>query len=302
MRTTRMLLARACVLAVVSATIGAIAGQTNVAAAAGPCGHVRRAPAWHHIIVISFENHSYKNILGRNAPRSYFKTLAGKCGSAANFTAAHFPRSLGNYLAATGGRVITTSDCTPGPECSSGGPNIFSQLGGLHWRVLAESMPRPCYPSNTKLYVPRHAPAIYYARIPRVVCRRNMVAFPSHAVKFKRTFTWIAPNMQHDMHDGTLAQASSWLQGFLGGPHGVLHSRPYTRGHTAIFIWFDSGGSGDSLRTPIPFIVISPSTHHKLARRALNQYSALRGWEGMLGLPCVANACDVRGTRLPFNL
>ena len=47
MRTTRMLLARACVLAVVSATIGAIAGQTSVAAAAGPCGHVQRCTDRH---------------------------------------------------------------------------------------------------------------------------------------------------------------------------------------------------------------------------------------------------------------
>ena len=298
----RMLLVRAGVVALVLATIGAVGGQVSTAAAAGPCGQVRRAPAWHHIIVVSFENHSYKDILGRGAPRSYFKTLAGKCGSAANFTAAHFPRSLGNYLAATGGRVVTTSDCTPGPECSTGGPNIFSQVGGLHWRTFAESMPTPCNPRNTSLYVPRHAPAIYYTRIPRSVCRRDMVPMPGHALKFKRTFTWIAPNLQHDMHDGTLAQASRWLQGFLGGPHGVLHRRPYTRGHTAVFIWFDSGGGSDSVRTPIPFIVISPSTPHKLARRALNQYSALRGWEGMLGLPCIANACDVHGTRLPFNL
>ena len=302
MRGTRMLLARACVLAVVGATVGAIGGHTSIAAAAGPCGHVRRAPAWHHIIVISFENHSYKDILGRSAPRSYFKSLAGECGAAADFTAAHFPRSLGNYLAATGGRVITTSDCTPGPECSSGGPNIFSQVGGLHWRTIAESMPRPCSPGNTSLYVPRHAPAIYYTRIPRVVCRRDMVPMPSHPLKFKRTFTWITPNLQHDMHDGTPAQASRWLQGLLGGPNGVLHRRPYTRGHTAIFIWFDSGGGADTVRTPIPVIVISPSTPHKLARRALNQYSALRGWEGMLGLPCIASACDVHGTRLPFNL
>ena len=80
-----------------------------------------RAPSWHHIVVIAFENHGYAQILSRNAPASYFKTLAGKCGSAADFTAAHFPRSLGNYLAATGGRVVTTTDCTPSPACSSGG-------------------------------------------------------------------------------------------------------------------------------------------------------------------------------------
>jgi hypothetical protein len=163
-------------------------------------------------------------------------------------------------------------------------------------------MPTPCDPNNTSLYVPRHAPAIYYTRVPRAVCRADMLPLPSQPLKFKRTFTWVTPNLQHDMHNGTPAQASRWLQAFLGGPHGVLHRRPYTRGHTAIFIWFDSTGGSGTVNTPIPFIVVSPSTPHKLALRALNQYSALRGWEGMLGLPCVANACDVHGTRLPFNL
>ena len=295
------LLARAAVVGVLATAATAIAGGAS-AAAASPCGHLRRAPAWHHIVVIAFENHSYNDILGPSAPTSYFKTLAGKCGSATDFTAAHFPRSLGNYLAATGGRVVAGTDCTPGPECASGGPNIFSQVGGRHWRTFAESMPRPCYRSDTSVYVPRHAPALYYLRIPRVVCRRDAVTLPSHPLKLRRTFTWIVPNLQHDMHDGTPAQASSWLQGLLGGSGGLLHRRPYTRGHTAIFIWFDSAGGSGSVQTPIPFIVISPSTPHKRAVKPLNQFSALRGWEGMLGLPCVANACDVKGTRLPFHL
>ncbi len=301
MQSVFRLLARAAVVGLLASAATAIAGGSS-AAAASPCGHLRRAPAWHHIVVIAFENHSYNDILGKSAPASYFKTLAGECGSATDFTAAHFPRSLGNYLAATGGRVVTTSDCTPGPECSSAGPNIFSQVGGLHWRTFAESMPRPCYGSDTSVYVPRHAPALYYLRIPRAVCHRDVVTLPSHPLKLRKTFTWIVPNLRHDMHDGTPAQASSWLQSLLGGPGGLLHRRPYTRGHTAIFIWFDSAGGSGSVRTPIPFIVISPSTPHKRAIKPLNQFSALRGWEGMLGLPCVANACDVNGTRLPFHL
>jgi phosphatidylinositol-3-phosphatase len=213
-----------------------------------------------------------------------------------------FPRSLGNYLAATGGRVVTTSDCTPAPGCSSSGASIFSQVGALHWRTFAESMPKPCYPNDTSSYVPRHAPAIYYTRIPRAVCRSDMVALPSRAIKLKRTFTWITPNLQHDMHNGTLAQASACLKGFLGGTHGLLHRQPYTRGHTAIFVWFDSPGGGGTTSTLIPFIVISPSTAHTLARKPLNQYSALRGWEAMLGLHCLANACHANGTRIPFHL
>jgi phosphatidylinositol-3-phosphatase len=302
MHRVRMLLAGAAAAGLTAVVALAAAGTTGAVAAGSPCGHVARAPSWRHVVVIAFENHSYSEILGKSAPPSYMKTLAAECGSAVDYTAVHFPRSLPNYLGATSGKITTTSDCLPSADCSSGSGNIFSQVGGLHWRTFAESMPAPCYRQDTSLYVPRHAPAVYYTRIPRAVCVRDMVTLPSHPLKLKRAFTWIAPNLQHDMHDGSPAQASSWLQTFLGGPNGILHRRPYTNGHTAIFIWFDSSGASGSAGTPLPFIVVSPSTPAKVARRPLNHYSSLRAWEAMLGLPCRNAACDANGMRLPFHL
>jgi phosphatidylinositol-3-phosphatase len=286
----------------VAATAAISLAAPAPAAAGSPCGHVRRPPAWKHIVVIAFENHSYRDILGPSAPRSYFKTLAGKCGSARAFRAVHFPQSLPNYLAATGGRRVTAGDCLPGPGCRSGRGNIFSQLGRSGWRTFAESMPSPCHRGNTRLFVPRHAPALYYTRIRPATCRADVVPLPAHRLKLKRRFTWIVPNLQHDMHDGSPAKASAWLRSFVGGPHGVLHRRPYTRGRTAVFIWFDTGSGTDSVATPIPFIVISPSTPARRALRPMNQFSVLRAWESMLRLPCRGAACFVRGVRPPFNL
>jgi hypothetical protein len=104
--------------------------------------------------VIAFENHSYGQILGSSAPSSYFKTPAGECGSAVDHTAVHFPRRRPNYLAATSGNVAVTSDCLPSAECSSGAGNIFSQVGGLQWRTLAESIAGRCDRSDTSAYVP----------------------------------------------------------------------------------------------------------------------------------------------------
>ena len=296
-----LLLARVAAAGIAVAAALSLAAPTT-AVASSPCGHVRRPPAWRHIVVIAFENHSYGDILGKRAPKSYFKALAGKCGSARAFHAVHFPRSLPNYLAATGGRRVVTGDCTPGPGCRSGRGNIFSQLGRPGWRLFAESMPSPCYRQDTSLFAARHAPALYYTRIRQATCRADVVPLPSHRLELKRRFTWITPNLRHDMHDGTPAQASAWLKSFLGGTHGLLHRRPYTRGHTAVFVWFDSASSSGSVTTPIPFIVISPSTPAKRALRPMNHFSALRSWESMLHLPCRGAACFVRGLRIPFNL
>jgi hypothetical protein len=302
MRGIRMLACAAAMGVVAMAAIALVGGGSSAVAAASPCGHRIRAPRWRHIVVIAFENHSYDQILGPTAPASYFKTLAAECGSATDYQAVHFPRSLPNYLAATGGRTVTTSDCQPGPECSSAGGNIFSQLGGREWRTFAESMPTPCDPTNTSLYVPRHAPAVYYTKIPHRVCARDMVPLPAHRLRLRRAFTWIAPNLQHDMHDGTPAQASAWLQSFLGGRHGLLHRHPYIDGHTAIFIWFDTASGTGSVSTPLPFIVISPSTPARLVTKAFTHYSALRGWESMLHLPCRQAACHSSGLRRAFRL
>jgi phosphatidylinositol-3-phosphatase len=163
-------------------------------------------------------------------------------------------------------------------------------------------MPTPCDHTETSLYVPRHAPAVYYTRIPPSVCARDMVALPAHRLELRREFTWIAPNLQHDMHDGSPAQASAWLQSFLGGSQGLLQGRAYRDGHTAIFIWFDTAGGSGTTTTPIPFIVISPSTPAGAVGAALNHYSALRAWESMLRLPCRRAACVSSGLRRAFKL
>ncbi len=268
---------------------------------ATPCNHPGHGGI-DHIVVIAFENHSYADVLGRNAPPSYFKDLAARCGSAANFTAAHFPRSLPNYLAVTSGKVTVTGDCTPGPGCLTSAQNIFSQLGPRGWRTWAESAPAPCDPQNTGEYVPRHEPAIYYTRISSQICRQNLLPLPSTPPLVHRRFTWIAPNLLHDMHDGTLDQASTWLRDYLVGPRGLLLSAAYRSGHTAVFIWFDTAASSGAMHTPIPLIVIAPHSPRHIFTRAISDYELLRGWQGLLHLPCINLSCGARGVPSLFRL
>jgi phosphatidylinositol-3-phosphatase len=272
------------------------------AASGGPCGTAAHAPRWQHVVVIAFENHSYRQILGRSAPASYFTTLAHECGQATSYRGLRFP-SLPNYIAATSGQLSITRDCTPAPGCESGAPSIFGQVGSSHWQGLAQSMPHPCTLKNAGLYVPRHMPAAYYTR-PKVrgACRARLVPLGSRPT-LGAAFTWIAPDLRHDLHNGTIAQASAWLQGFLAGPNGVLHRRPYTDGRTAIFIWFDTPAGSQSIATPIPMIVVSPSTRPgTVATPSYTHYGALLTWERMLGRSCLAHACGARAFREAFHL
>jgi acid phosphatase len=269
---------------------------------ATPCakGTLRR---YTHVVVIAFENHSYQDILGPAAPPSYFTRLAARCGSARDFTAAHYPRSLPNYLAVTsGGTDGVTGDCLPGAGCESVRPSIFTELGASEWRTWAESMPGRCYDANTALYVPRHLPDLYYSRISHTTCVADTTPISGPLAPISRRFVWIAPNLQDDMHDGTPAQASAWLQAFLAGPHGMLRSSTYQAGHMAIFVWFDSAGASGSKATPLPLLVVAPSVGHRLVRTPLTDYNLLRGWQGLLRLPCLGGSCDVSGFDTLFHL
>ncbi len=278
------------------------AGSTAVAAGSSPCGRPGPNLRINHVVVIAFENHSYQNILGPTAPSSEFTTLAAECGSASDFHAAWFPRSLPNYLAVTSGRVPLQADCTPGPACSTPVKNLFLEVGRSQWRAWAESMPSPCYTSNTSAFVPRHVPAIYYTRILHRTCVADVRPLPAQLPPVKRQFVWVAPNLQHDMHNGTPAQASAWLQAFLSGPHGLLKSSAYTSGHTAVFIWFDSPSSTGSVTTPIPLIVISPHTPHRVFSRRLDDYDLLHAWQAILHVGCLATSCRAGGLGLLYHL
>jgi hypothetical protein len=288
------------VIALAAAALVAAPGAA--AATQSPCGRVAHAPQWKHVIVVTFENHSYADVLGSSAPPSEFKSLARQCGVATQFTASHFPHSLPTYIASTSGRVTITGDCTPGPACSSPDASIFSQLGQAGWRTFGESMPAPCFGANATPYVARHVPPLYYIRITDATCEADVRPLPASTPTRWRRFTWISPNEVHDMEQGSIGQASTWLTAFLEGPRGVLKRPPYTNGHTAVFIWFDTGGDTDTVATPLPFIVISPSTPHTTTARAVDDMSALRVWERMLGLPCLNDACSASGMAFPFHL
>jgi phosphatidylinositol-3-phosphatase len=297
----------AAVIALAStAALAAPAGTPGVPGSAGslvqhPC-HSGHTAVITHIVVIPFENHSYSAILGRSAPPSYLKTLASKCGTATDFTAIHVPHSLPNYLAVTSGTISgITADCSPSRNCSSPAKSIFGEVGRYHWRLWAESMPTPCSPKNTTLYAPRHAPAVYYTRLAGGECRNDMLPLAGPP-SLRRTFTWITPNLLDDMHDGTPAQASTWLANMLAGPGGLLASPQYRSGHTAIFLWFDSGAGNQGVHTPIPLVVLLPGLGHRVVRHHFNDYGLLHGWEGLLRVRCLQLACRDSGFDRAFHL
>jgi hypothetical protein len=183
-----------------------------------------------------------------------------------------------------------------------------AQAGGT-WRSYEESMPSDCASGDTGLYAKRHNPAAYYVSL-RLGCRRWDVAMGTtgtgalHRAITRTglpTFSFITPNLCHDMHDCAPSAADSWLAKWV--PR-LAATRDYGRGRTVIFILTEEGGhhgkagqdclTSSSLSCIVPLVVVSRSTRRgTVSRLPFTHYSLLRTTQHLLRAgPLLGHASD----------
>ena len=170
-----------------------------------------------HVVVIVMENHEYDAIMNVSSDAPYLRSLAATGVTLSHLFAITHP-SLPNYLALTSGSTHgITSDCS---SCLVHGANIADQLdgAGIGWKAYMESIPSPCYTGvGNGSYYMKHDPFMYYtdirndpARCQQVVplgqLRRDLAA------SALPRFSWISPNICHDMHDCSVAIGDRFLQ------------------------------------------------------------------------------------------
>lgn len=301
-----------CLLAV-SAAVLVTAAVGRAQASPGPCGTVKPSRAHYtHVIWILEENHSYSQVIdSSHAP--YINALASECGLATHYHNISHP-SLPNYVGMTSGLALSklgrfSSDCTPSPACSTSARSIFGETSS--WRSYEESMPSSCYRHNSGAYAARHNPALYFTKLSD--CARNDVPFTRLAGDLARgtlpKFAFVTPNLNDDMHNGTIAEGDSWLKAHLPV---ILHSRQYRSGSTVVFITWDEGAGGTSrncaanttdIGCHVATIVISPTTKPGTkAHELFNHYSLLATTEQLLGLPRLGKAQSAHSMKLAFGL
>lgn len=259
-------------------------------------------PAYDHIFVIMEENKDYSQIIGSSAA-PYLNSLASQGASASNMDAVTHP-SLNNYLADVSGQTYTTvppavgspinDTCTPTDSgCSTTATNLFDEMeaSGRTWGAYMEDMPSACYTSySSGNYLERHNPVPYFSQIRDSASRcandKPYTALAGDLASAATTpnFAWITPNLQDDMHSGTISQGDTWAQNNV--PQ-ILSSPAWTTQHSLLVItWDESSGPNDG--NHIPFIALSSdgsiapgtvdSTHYTM-------YSFLRTVEDAWGLP-----------------
>lgn len=268
-----------------AAILGVLAVCTPVANAAPSL------PTPGHIVIVVEENHSNSGVIG-NKSAPYMNWLAAN-GTlmTQSFAVAH--PSEPNYLALFAGSTFgLTSDACP--VDAGAAPNLGSELlaAGYSFAGFSEDLPAvgstACAAGK---YARKHAPWVNFTNVP-----------PSLSVPFSAfnarthyaslpTVSFVIPNLDNDMHDGTVAQADSWLQTNLSA-----YANWAKANNSLLIVTWDE--DDNSANNQIPTIFYGAHVPAETYGAPLSHYNVLSTVEEMYGLPktgLAANAPAISG-------
>jgi hypothetical protein len=234
-----------------------------------------------HVVIVMEENHSYSEIIGSpDAP--YINALAGQSASFTSSFAIEHP-SEPNYLDIFSGsnQGITDDRAVTQPFAT---PNLGASLiqAGLTFSGYAQGLPSvgsTVFTSGD--YAGRHNPWVDWqgasANAIPAADNQPFTNFPSDFSTLP-TVSFVVPDLQHDMHDGTIASADTWLKDNLNS------YIQWAQTHNSLFILtFDEDDTGHSnqITTLFDGPMVVPGSYGE----TINHFSVLRTVEDMYGLP-----------------
>ena len=164
-------------------------------------------------------------------------------------------------------------------------------------------MPQPCDPGFSGEYDVNHNPWAYFPS-EAASCRADEVPAGTPAsgtlASDVRTGSLpvvglLTPNLIHDGHDGTLAQADTWLKAWIP----VLMSGPDWRtGRLAIAVVFDEGVTTEQ----VPFVLIAPGISAVTMSKPVNHYALTRLLDEVIGVPPLRHAAEAADLAPLFGL
>ena len=221
---------------------------------------VQGVPRYAHVINILEENHSYSDVIGSSAAPYINNTLLANGALATNMQS-EVASSLPNYMALTGGTTLGwTANCEPDPtppngvgSCPGGlstGASMFTRAPSA--KSYEENMGAACVNAVDGgvggLYTVHHNPEAYYTQAP---CATNDVDYSQLATALQSpgalpAYVFITPNLNDDMHNGTVQQGDTWLQQNLPA---IQQSPACTQSTCLIAITWDEGSTDEHIAT-----------------------------------------------------
>ncbi len=289
-------------LFVAAASCANTSGNTSVQCHALTVAKAQRPPDWSGtVFVIVMENHSRGDIVG-NPDAPFINSLIAQNALAAGYHDSYVHPSEPNYIWMVSGENFgILNDNDPGASNHIASTSHLAdqiEAAGLTWKSYQESMGMSCGLFSHDLYAAKHNPFIYFddvngwngtAMAPGARCVEHVVDYSQFDVDLQSgnlpQYAFITPNLQNDMHDGSVAQADAWLS--REAPK-MLGSDAFNRGGVLFLLWDEGGGliPGDDP----PFIAVSPNAKRGYVSQApYDASSFLKTVETMLGLdtlPC----------------
>ncbi len=229
-----------------------------------------------HVVVIVEENKSASQIVG-NPKAPYINTLIR---GGALFIDAHGVThpSLPNYLALFSGLTNTNKDGCPARGIPKDAPNLASGLLAAHltFGAYSEALPETGWAGCAAgTYGRKHAPWVHFSNVPASL-HRPFSLFPATLERLP-TVTFVVPDIEDDMHSGSIARGDAWLRNHLGS----FIERATQTDTLFILIWDE----GLDPRNTIPLIFLGPMVKPGRYPEFVNHYAVLRTLEDLYGLP-----------------
>lgn len=254
------------------------------------------------LLVIIEENHSLSEM---ESGMPYLYGLAKKYSYATNYKAITHP-SCPNYIAIAGGSTFgITNDNDPSSNASFVGSakSVFDTAlaAGKTAKLYAEDMQGNCEMTNNGNYAVRHNPWTYFASY-RSNANLYDVPMAGHfsndvASNSLPNVSMLIPNIINDAHDGTLAQADSWLQTNLPS---VLASSDFTSGKLVVVITADEDDSSQS--NTVLTTVLHSSLSAQVVSTALTHYSLTGYFAHVTGTTPLLNGASAPSFANAFGL
>ncbi|GAB1816651.1 alkaline phosphatase family protein [Mycobacterium sp. MUNTM1] len=268
------------VLALAALAASPLTPRIGLAAAAIP------QPA--HIVIVVEENRSENGIIG-NKSSPFITTLAANGANMTQSFAETHP-SEPNYLALFAGNTfgVTKDVC---PVNGGAAPNLGSELlaAGYTFVGFAEGLPAAGSPvCSAGKYARKHVPWANFTNVP-AANSLPFSAFPRGNYSSLPTVSFVIPDNDDNMHDGSIAQADAWLNRELSG-----YANWAVANNSLLIVTFDEddgSGSGGS-RNQIPTVFYGAHIRPGNYSEQINHYSVLSTVEQMYGLPKTGYAAN----------
>jgi acid phosphatase len=236
-----------------------------------------------HVVVVIEENRTLAQIVeGDDAP--YLTTVAR---NGALFTNAHGVThpSQPNYLALFAGRTNGNGNGCPARGVAPDAPNLGSELLAAHFTFAAysEALPSAGFMGcSAGTYARKHAPWVHFTNVPQRLHRPldALTSFDALA-----TVTFIVPDVDDDMHDGTVRQGDDWAQRRLA----PLLKWAAAHDTLVVFTWDEGFDATNS----IPTMFVGPMVRAGRYAERIDHYRVLRTLEDMYGLAPTGEAAAV---------